>query len=498
MKTTACLWFGCRYILQPFLICLGFIIGGPFARVDAYAQKIQYASKVLKYSSDLGGKINSINRILGKPNAFPQGGENANTWAPKDANLPGFVELAFAEAQMVKQIAIFENLNAGAVNKVMLGDGNGKYKTVDKKASGIVLWTQKLARKGDAQRAYYFNRKRRKIELADVVDQNPDITYILLDEAMPDIKSIRIEFNFPSIKGRKQIDAVAISDSEELIVPEIDTLSYQTALKTPQVLLSTQTVETGFSTLFLAGDYLYFTEFREDKSGATFKYHIPTATNPINLTQQLGFKNPYLNLFLGYSPITQEVILGDVLKLGRNSVNGFYLYKLEGDQLNYLRPLTVTAYNNYGDYSDMYLSTDASQLLIGMESDQTQGGFDIYRSLRKEDGNFGIIENIGKHINSAGDEISPFLLSDQKTLLFSANAYSGFGDFDLYVSTRLDDTWKNWSSPKNLGSLVNSSSFEFSPVYDEQNQVLYYISNQQGRNVIKRVALALADLQNSK
>ncbi len=463
-----------------------------------YAQKIQYASKVIRYSSDLGGKINSINRILGKPHAFPQGGENANAWAPKDANVPGFVELEFAESQTVKQIAIFENLNAGTVNKVMLGNSDGKYKTVDKKLSGILLWTQKIQRKGDGQRAYYFNRKRRKVEKADVVDQNPDITYILLNEAMADVKSIRIDFNFPAVPGRKQIDAVAISDAESLIIPEIDTIAYSNKLEAPQTIISTSGEETGFSTLFLDGDELFFTEYKDDKSGYIYKYNTKENKGPINLSEQLGFKNPYLNLFLGYSPLTKEVIMGDVMRLGRNSVDGFYLYKLENGVLDYQRPLTVTAYNNYGDYSDVYLSPDASKLLIGMESDQTQGGFDIYLSKRKPDGNFGLMENLGKMINSAGDEISPFLLSDQKTLLFAANSYSGYGNYDLYLSVRLDDTWKNWSSPRNLGPQINGSGFEFSPVYDEKNQYLYFITHDGGRNVIKRVPLLLQDLQQLK
>ena len=73
------------------------------------AQQIQWAHKLIKYSSDLGGKQNSIKRILGKPDAFPQGGTSPNAWMPKKA-LDGYewVEVSFEKPQTVKQVAVFD------------------------------------------------------------------------------------------------------------------------------------------------------------------------------------------------------------------------------------------------------------------------------------------------------------------------------------------------------------------------------------------------------
>ena len=45
-----------------------------FVLFSVQAQQIQWASKLIKFSTDLGGKQNGIKRILGKPDAFPQGG----------------------------------------------------------------------------------------------------------------------------------------------------------------------------------------------------------------------------------------------------------------------------------------------------------------------------------------------------------------------------------------------------------------------------------------
>ncbi len=88
---------------------------------SVHSQEIQWASKLIKFSSDLGGKQNGIKRILGKPDVFPQGGSSPNAWSPKNA-LDGkeVVEVGFEKPQTIKQIAIFENLNAGCVVKVPL------------------------------------------------------------------------------------------------------------------------------------------------------------------------------------------------------------------------------------------------------------------------------------------------------------------------------------------------------------------------------------------
>lgn len=86
-----------------------------------------------------------------------------------------------------------------------------------------------------------------------------------------------------------------------------------------------------------------------------------------------------------------------------------------------------------------------------------QGGqADIFVGLRDEDGNWQNPINLGPIINTFGDERAPFLHSDMRTLYFSSTGHPGFGDFDLFVSTRLDDTWTNWSEPKNLGLFLNS------------------------------------------
>jgi hypothetical protein len=57
------------------------------------------------------------------------------------------------------------------------------------------------------------------------------------------------------------------------------------------------------------------------------------------------------------------------------------------------------------------------------------------------------------------------------------------------VSYRLDDSWKKWSEPINLGNKINSDSFEGSPFYDETTEMLYFTRLIEGKSIIARVKI---------
>ncbi|MFN8887608.1 MAG: OmpA family protein, partial [Cyclobacteriaceae bacterium] len=95
-------------------------------------------------------------------------------------------------------------------------------------------------------------------------------------------------------------------------------------------------------------------------------------------------------------------------------------------------------------------------LLMSVERDDSFGDRDIYVSFAKNDSLWSEPLNLGKNVNTAAEDASPFLAADDKTLYFSSRGFSGFGGSDIYRSVRLDDTWTNWSEPENLGPEVNS------------------------------------------
>lgn len=462
------------------------------------AQQVQYASKVLKFSSDLGGKLNSVKRITGKPDAFPQGGSSANAWVSKDALGSAFVEVEFEKAQSVKQIAVFENLNGGCVTRIQIGTASGKLNTVKQKSGGFVRWVNSWQTSGNADRAYYFNKKRRKIEVAQNVEHNADIDYVFLENIQHDVKVVRVEFNFGLKPGQKQIDAIAISDSDSPILPVIDLLNGAEHFQDPERLVYTPDRDHDLNSIFISDNTMYYTVSVYGKISEIHALDLTNPTNSVDVSRKIR-NDKQLNYILGFSPLTKMMLMGSERKFRRDDqAIGFDFFHYNEGIFSYQKPLKVTAYNNYGDYADAFLTNDGKRILFGVESDMTNGGFDIYFAEPKDDETFGLLQNIGKGVNTAADETNPFLLSDNKTLIFASNGYSGYGDFDLYVTTRLDDTWKNWSEPKNLGPKVNGSSFDVNPYYDEKAEMLYYVSLREGVSCIYKIKVPRAQLTTTK
>lgn len=61
------------------------------------------------------------------------------------------------------------------------------------------------------------------------------------------------------------------------------------------------------------------------------------------------------------------------------------------------------------------------------------GGMDIYVTKRLPNGQWGIPINLGPKINTAKDEISPFIHPDGVTLFFSSKGHNSMGGFDIFL-----------------------------------------------------------------
>ncbi len=104
------------------------------------------------------------------------------------------------------------------------------------------------------------------------------------------------------------------------------------------------------------------------------------------------------------------------------------------------------------------ISSDGKTLYFISDRPGGNGGYDIYKSIKNEKGEWGYPMNLGPKINSKGNEKSPFIHPDGKTLYFSSDGWMGLGGYDIFYS-RLD-TSGNWSKPKNIGYPINSQEDE--------------------------------------
>jgi outer membrane protein OmpA-like peptidoglycan-associated protein len=81
---------------------------------------------------------------------------------------------------------------------------------------------------------------------------------------------------------------------------------------------------------------------------------------------------------------------------------------------------------------------------------------DLFVAIRNPQGHWEAPFPISPLINTSGQERSPFLHADGRSLYFSSDGHDGLGKMDVYKTVRLDDTWKNWSPPINMGKEINT------------------------------------------
>lgn len=118
------------------------------------------------------------------------------------------------------------------------------------------------------------------------------------------------------------------------------------------------------------------------------------------------------------------------------------------------------------------VSADGRTLFYSSSRPGGFGGKDIWIATLDSASNWNYPENAGDSINTAGDEMSPFIHFDGRTLYFSSDGHPGMGGVDLYVSRlRADSTWRK---PLNMGYPLNTFNDEMGLVIESGANRAYY------------------------
>ena len=138
------------------------------------------------------------------------------------------------------------------------------------------------------------------------------------------------------------------------------------------------------------------------------------------------------------------------------NAKGFSIASQSGN----LNELQVTDFEKMdkGVFNGATISADARQVIMYFAEKEKDKFSDLYLSSQQPDGHYS--RPIKLKISSVADDYAPFLAPDQKTLYFASNRFAKdrVGGSDIYKTTRLDDSWLNWSEPVNLGRSVNTPS----------------------------------------
>ncbi len=141
------------------------------------------------------------------------------------------------------------------------------------------------------------------------------------------------------------------------------------------------------------------------------------------------------------------------------------------------KQVRIRNYYNRDEYESFCPSADRKVLIMSVHRDDTHGLKDLYVSFRQSDGTYSKPKNMGARINTQYNDGTPFLAADNKTLYFYSYGHPGYGSADIFVSKRLDNSWTNWSKPKNIGPKINSSEWDTYYSVSAKGDYAYLVSS---------------------
>lgn len=145
---------------------------------------------------------------------------------------------------------------------------------------------------------------------------------------------------------------------------------------------------------------------------------------------------------------------GQIILTYRNEKDNANLYISRLKSNNWTTPLKIEKnLNNKGWEPGEYISADGSTLYFVSERPEGYGGKDIFKCTRMENGEWSKAVNLGSNINSAYDDVAPFIHADGVTLFFSSNRTKPTEGYDIYRSTLSGNN--NWSKPVAVGYPVD-------------------------------------------
>ena len=133
----------------------------------------------------------------------------------------------------------------------------------------------------------------------------------------------------------------------------------------------------------------------------------------------------------------------------------------------------------------MSLSSDGCELYFGSDRPGGYGDVDIWVASRATTNHpWEAPVNLGPFVNSSAEEATPSLSLDNLLLMIGGDVSGphipgGYGQADLWAAVRTSIV-DPWGKPSNLGSAVNSPSFEYAPTVSPDGTMLYFASDRDG------------------
>ena len=433
--------------------------------ITALAQEtVIWGSEVVDVSTEFSPYEYSAIQALHRPNVLPNGGENPNAWRPKRTDKEEFIVVSFTTPIKAKQVAIAESENPGAVKQVFAYDADYNEYTL-------------------------FELTPRTLPIES------RLLNLFFEETSYEIQAIKVVLDGTASEGYNAIDAIGISASNIPINVLINLApGLNTELQADRLSENVNSPYVEHSPIVSPdGKRMYFSrQYHPDNVGGAddsediWVSELDEETGEWSLAKNIGppLNTEGPNFISSISVVDGEeiIILGN--RYGKNGrmYTGVSIAKREGDSFTKPMDVDIEDEYNYSPNADYFLVPGGEAMILSAERDDTFGKRDLYVSFKQENGKWTVPKNLGDEINTTGEDESPFLAADGRTLYFSSDGYNGYGGADIYVSFKEDNTWTNWSTPENMGANINKDGDDEYFSIPANGQHLYFTRGEKGED----------------
>lgn len=424
-------------VWSTLLLAAGFM-GPAFGPTVTAQTRVVWATDVRDYSSEYSDRQYAAAQALGAPDAMPGGGANPVAWS---AYYPDqeeeYLDMEFGQSIEARQVVVAESFNPGGIRRIEVGKGFGPLVTV------------------------YEDKRPAPLSAGSRMFRVP------VPEGTGRIDRVLITLCGDCVKGYQHIDAVGITASTGPVEAPIH-LAEDFNPGPPENM--GRRINSGQEEVHPIispdGQRLYFTRKNhpENLGGQGLDDIWLARRGPDGdwaRAEHAGRRwnstgEDYLNAITGDGGMALLVVDSKPDDRGNPLSVSF---RQEGGWSS-PQALQVDDYATASKYASFHLSADGEVLLLSLAREEGEGGKDLYAAFREDATRYGAPMHLGETINTAAEEVTPFLAPDGKTLYFASNGLPGYGSADVFVSRRLDDNWERWTEPRNLGPSVNGSDWD--------------------------------------
>ncbi|MCX6156302.1 MAG: OmpA family protein [Candidatus Kapabacteria bacterium] len=425
-------------MLSKFLLTIVLFI---LINIPCLSYESQWAWKVIDFSSEYGKKQYSAQQVLGKPSVMPDFGSSPCAWRPQtqNNNQSEWIHVTFQKPMKACQLSIAENFNYGCVEKIFLMDSTRKeFLDID-------------------------------IETDTVSHSSGRMNNIFFPMTNFKVASVKIILNTNLVSGWKEIDAIGISDSQSPTDYELNIYDFAVDIYEPERLSSNVNSQYNDIAPVISqnGKKLFFTRtYHPENIGSMKKQDIWFSeidkngefSKAVNIGPPLN--NEFNNFAFSLSPDGMTLLVGNEYNKDGTVSSGVSTSRYNGEKWSFPEKLVIKNLYNLNTETGYYMAADGKTLLLTIETNDSYGGLDLYVSFLDDKGVWSEPKNLGATVNTAADEASPFLASDGVSLYFASPGFCGYGSYDIFITRRLDSTWKNWTEPENIGPVINTEGWD--------------------------------------